>query len=178
MVIFSAGLLISLAVGRLYCSWACPMNTLMRPISWIYKKFNLNRFKGPDFMRKSWFRWLILTFVVVLMAASRQIGLNINIILYLTVFSVIFSLFFEEALWHKSVCPFGTVLSVSEKAAKFGLQVDKGECISCSKCEAVCTNNTILVDENNKREIVNNDCLLCFKCEEACPTDAISYKNL
>jgi polyferredoxin len=178
IVFFGAGILVSLLFGRFYCGWICPMDALIRPISWLYKKLGIKRFKGPDFMRQSWFRWLILTAFVGLMIISRRMNFNLNIILYLSFAAVIFSLFFEEALWHKSVCPFGTILSLSGRVSKYGLQVDKDKCVSCGNCERVCTNNTIIVDQNRKREIINNDCLLCFKCEESCPTQAISYQKL
>jgi NAD-dependent dihydropyrimidine dehydrogenase PreA subunit len=102
---------------------------------------------------------------------------RLRIVTQLISLGVFFILFRNNALQNWIVFV-GTAFSLSGKVSKYGLQVDKEKCISCGKCEEICTNNTIIVDENKKREIINNDCLLCFKCAEACPTKVINYQKL
>jgi len=44
-LIFEIGLLGTLFLGRVYCGWVCPMETLFRPINWLYSKLRLKRLK-------------------------------------------------------------------------------------------------------------------------------------
>ena len=45
-LIFEIGLLGTLFLGRVYCGWVCPMETLFRPINWLYSKLRLKRLKN------------------------------------------------------------------------------------------------------------------------------------
>lgn len=178
IIFFGAGLIISVIVGRYYCAWACPIDTLMRPVSFLYKKLKIKRLKTPSFIKKSWIKWGLLILFIGVMIGTNLLKIKFNLLLYLTFFGVLISLLFEEDLWHKHLCPYGTLFSVFTRPAKYGLKIAEGNCISCGKCEKVCPNNSISIIENNKIRIDNNDCLLCFKCQESCPVGAISFSKI
>lgn len=58
------------------------------------------------------------------------------------------------------------------------MQVDKGKCIGCSKCVAVCPMDSMsLIKEgkNRKVEINVHNCIICGACRYECPVNAISY---
>ena len=38
MIIFLGSALLTLVVSRFYCGWICPINTIIRPITWIKRK--------------------------------------------------------------------------------------------------------------------------------------------
>ena len=37
--------------GRFYCGWACPINTLIRGMNWIKKKFNIKDKSIPEVLK-------------------------------------------------------------------------------------------------------------------------------
>lgn len=178
IIFLGVGIVLSIFVGRFYCAWFCPIETLMRLINWLYRKLNIKRMGTPSFMKKGWIRWLLLIIFIVVMIGTKVLKLKLNLILYLTFFGVLISLLFEEELWHKYLCPYGTLFSVFTRPAKYGLKIVEEKCISCGKCEKVCPNNSISILLNKKRSIDNNDCLRCFKCQETCPVEAISFSKI
>lgn len=178
IIIFGFGAVVSFVLGRFYCGWICPIGTLIRFQSWIYKKLGINRFKVPAIMKSKGLRWLWLILFVGSMVASRIFGLKVNMLLYITLLGVIISFLFEEELWHKYICPYGTILSITAKTSKTGININKDKCTGCGLCQEECINNTIIKLATGEREVNNQECLLCFKCQEVCPVEAIKYSNL
>ncbi len=169
--IFLLGVIISIFAGRYYCGWICPMNTFFRPIQWIYKKLKIKRFKSPKILSNKWSRYFILILFLSAMVMIKLFHIKINLLLYITMFSVVVTLFFEEAFWHRNVCPFGTILSIVSRKAKISMEIEESGCISCGACQKKCPSGSILTREDGKRYNQKNECLLCYQCIEACPTN-------
>ncbi len=178
IMVFGIGVIISLIFSRLYCAWACPIETLFRPINWIYNKLGIKRLKVPDFFKKSWLRWVILVLFVTTMVIFKIFNIRVNLLLYITLLAVAISLIFEEELWHRAICPYGTLLSTFSKHARVGLTINQQQCTGCGICQNSCPNNAIITLDNQRRYIVNKDCLTCFKCQNACPAGIINYEIL
>lgn len=178
ILVFGLSLLLSVALGRFYCGWICPIETLFRPIDAIYKKMKIKRILTPSFLQKEWLRWVILLVFVAMMMVVRSQGLKINLLFFITLVAVFITLFFQEELWHRYLCPYGALLSLFSRAAPLGLKVDKETCNGCSLCQRSCPSKAIFNLEDRKRSIVKNECLTCFKCEEVCPVRAIGFRYL
>lgn len=174
-LVFGAGVLVSLFAGRFFCGWVCPMGTLFRPIGWVYKKLGIKRLGVPKFMEKGWVRVLFLLLFVALMVVTRVLKLKVNVLLYMIVFSVVLTLVFTEELWHRRLCPFGTILSVTSRLAPGGMNIKRDDCIACGKCQRVCPSGSIVTAEDKKRINRPWECLLCYNCVDTCPTDACVY---
>jgi len=175
-LIFGVGLLGAIFLGRVYCGWICPMETLFRPIDWLYAKLRLKRLRTPAIFKNGVFRWTILILFVVLMIAVRVFKIKINLLLYITVFSVLVTLIFEEEFWHRYMCPFGTLLTFFSKKPFFGMKIDKPSCVSCGICQKVCPVSAI-EKESDGMKIDNSECLVCLKCKEKCPKLSITYSR-
>lgn len=175
--IFAAGVIISPFFGRLYCGWACPMHTIFRPISFFYTKTGIKRIKTPSFLKHRAVRFIPLAAFVVVMVLIKRLGMPLPVLALVTVLSVIVSLFFEEALWHNVLCPFGTVLSLTAIPAVSSHRIEQTSCIACGKCQKVCPVHAIDTLENGKRFIRKHDCISCGNCPPVCPTASISYSS-
>lgn len=47
-------------------------------------------------------------------------------------------------------------------------------CLGCEKCTAVCKNNAIYIDPDNKTAVTDrNMCSCCFNCANVCPSNAV-----
>lgn len=175
IIIFGVGLIISLIWGRFYCGWICPINTTLRIKDWVYKKLNINVFDTPKYIKNSWVRWIILFIFVSTMIISRRINVQINMILYILVVAFIISMIFDEELWHKYLCPYSTILNITDKANNKKLVIDNTICKTCGLCATNCPNN-IIFKKNNNYTNESQECLKCFKCQDVCEFNAISYK--
>ena len=177
LIIFGVSTLGSFLFGRFYCGWICPMETLFRPINWIYAKLKIKRLKAPKILKNNTVRWGILALFLFSLVAVRFFQLKVNLLLYITALSVVITLIFEEELWHRYLCPFGTILTLSSRKSFFGLNIDKSSCALCNICQSRCPVNAISKVKTHL-EIETKECLLCLKCVESCPRTSIRYTKL
>lgn len=175
---FAAGALLSLVFGRIYCGWVCPMNTLFRPITWIRKKLGIKPLKTPGFMNHRTVRFVFAALFFATMLITKRMELDLHMPVIITGLSLLVVLFFEESVWHNSICPYGTIFSYSSRPAKKGMMIDEDACISCGKCQKVCPSNAIDTLDTKKRRIRKPDCLVCHSCVEVCSAKAIRYRNI
>ncbi|MDD2333373.1 MAG: 4Fe-4S binding protein [Mesotoga sp.] len=175
-LIFGIGLLGAIFLGRVYCGWICPMETLFRPINWLYSKLKIKRLKTPAVFKNNIFRWTVLVLFVMLMVAVKAFRIRMNLLLYITAFSVLVTLVFEEEFWHRYICPFGTLLSIFSRNPLFGMRVEKTSCVSCGICQRVCPVSAI-EKEDDGMKIDTSECLVCLKCKEKCPKTSITYSR-
>ncbi|MGM0405443.1 MAG: 4Fe-4S binding protein [Thermoplasmatota archaeon] len=111
------------------------------------------------------------------MIALRLLGIELPVLLIITVVGVTFMTVFDEELFHKYLCPYGAILSVTSKPSRYVMRVDTEECIGCSKCQSVCPTDTIETLDSRKRQVIDDECLKCFECQEVCPLDCIEYRK-
>ena len=173
--IFLLGVLLSFVFSRLYCGWACPINTAMIGVSWLKKKLQLKSFNIPEFLKKPWMRYFALLLFVGIFAFSTVSGRKLPVLPAVVVLGVLLTFFFPEALWHRYLCPFGTILQFPARFSKHKMQVDPEKCNNCTICSRVCPAVAVTRDEQS-HQILKADCLVCLNCQRSCPKQAISYK--
>ncbi len=170
--IFLITLLMTPFYGRLYCGYVCPINTLTEATRPLAKKKKL---PVPRFLKHPAVRILVLGLLVLTMALSTRGGRPLPILPLLTAFGVLLSLLYDEALWHRYLCPYGTLLSLPGKLTKKGYTVAPATCIGCTKCVQVCPSDAITM-QDKKALIDHSECLVCGACARVCPVKAIEIK--
>ncbi|WP_069650405.1 4Fe-4S binding protein [Caloranaerobacter ferrireducens] len=177
--IFLISLITAPLFGRYYCGLICPINTLMSVEDWIYKKLKIKRIAVPKWIRKPIFRYIILIAFFGLMATIFITGKKIPVLMIFTALGVVITLFFVPSLWHRYLCPYGILLSITGSFAKRGLVVKNENCIKCGICKSVCPAEAIEMESREQYpKIVPGLCLECFRCTDACPKDTIKYKAI
>lgn len=195
-------LLLTFALGRVYCSSVCPIGTL-QDIAW-HLRLRIRPRKGR-YRKGSDARYLMLgIYIAALVAAIGCIplllepwpafvniisqgsahgmhpalkGLEVGAMLGLicAVVSALAVLLYA-LLWGRDfcndVCPLGTALRVVGSHAVMHIELEPYKCDSCLKCEDVCKASCIDI---KTRTIDNGRCVRCFNCVAACPRDAIRY---
>lgn len=178
LALFAVSLVAALFFGRIYCGYACPMNTLMIPTEWISKKFKLQTDKTPKWLQSGKIGWISLGASLVLMIIGQKVlHRNIPILLIWLVTSVIITLRYKPAVFHNLICPFGVLQKLFGKSAWYSEKVDQSGCIGCKLCEKVCPSDAIKVMDR-KAKIDTSLCLQCTNCVQVCPKDTIHYTKL
>lgn len=72
-----------------------------------------------------------------------------------------------------TVCPIGTALGCLHSQSLMHIAIDPDKCISCMKCEDICSAKCIKVEQ---RTVDNSRCTRCFDCTDICPNDAIRFQ--
>lgn len=173
-LIFAGSLLLALLLGRIYCGWLCPMNTVMIPTEKLSKKLKLQTKNIPKPLNSNILPWIVLVFSIATMVISKRNDIQIPLLLYILILSVLITLRYEPKVFHNHICPFGALQSVAGRFARLSEGVTAEKCVGCKLCEKVCPSEAIEVT-NKKADIDVKLCHQCLNCQTKCPTGAISY---
>lgn len=174
MGIFLLGIVGSFLFGRFYCGWICPIHTSMLAISSFKKKLGIEDRAMAAWMTKPVTRYLALGLFIASFIFIMIRGVKLPILPALVLLAVLLTLLYSEELWHKHLCPYGTILRASSAKSKKGLEISEEDCINCGICMKSCPAGAVTKDESS-HQISQNDCLLCMECLRNCPTKAIDY---
>lgn len=172
-------ILLATFFGRYYCGWACPINTLMKPINWMKKKLGIKRENVPQIFKSEKIRSVI--FVIFLLGLGYtmytiKMGKKFPLPLIIIPMGLVTTLVFNEKTWHRYLCPWGVLFSLTGRFAK--LKIMANTCHSCSVCEKNCPADAIVIDKNKGAVVDSTHCLICFECTSKCPINTMKYKSI
>jgi len=164
--------------GRFYCGFACPINTLIRPVNWLKQNLNIKDKKTPIALKSQKLRGGIL--ILFLIGISYTIytitqGRKFPLPLIIIPLGLITTLIISENAWHRYLCPWGILFSLTGRFSKFGIQ--QSGCSSCSICAKNCPGDAIKIENGMGAIIDPTYCLLCFECTSNCPINVMEYKS-
>ncbi len=177
LALYAGSLIAALIFGRVYCGYICPMNTLMIPVEWISKKLDLQASKSPKWLKNGYFAWITLVISIAAMLLSKRLlHINLPILPFWLVVSVLVTLRYRPEVFHNLICPFGALQRIFGRFAMLSESVDKDACVGCKLCEKVCPSNAIVVSPDDKKAGINAKlCHQCTNCCQVCPKSAIRY---
>lgn len=176
MAIFLGSTIAAFFWGRFYCGWICPINTLIEPINYINKKFGIRRREAPGWIKHPLVRYAILSLFLGFMVFTFSTGIKIPILIILAAAGTFISLFYVPALWHRYLCPYGVLLSITSSSAKYRFYVKDNNCVKCGICESVCDGYAVQMENKQDYPVIDKKlCLQCLKCVHVCPKESIKY---
>lgn len=177
MVIFVGSLLLSTFLGRFYCGYICPINTVMEVIDDDASKKKRIRIKAPTWIKCTAVRIALLILFLGTMVFVFKTGKRLPVLPTLFTFGVLLTIFFEPSLWHRYLCPYGTLFSIFSSKNKKGYKVAAEGCIRCGICVKSCPADAIAWDDKEKDPvIIRKECIVCGKCTKVCPKKVIDFK--
>ena len=178
-------------LGRVFCGWICPMNTLLELVDrcrWLLRLAEI-RERDVTFSRSNKYVLLAAGLGVVAMSSvpylatvyppailSREMhlwvfGAGVGIGLYLILGICVFELLVSKRWWCRYVCPGGALYSLLGRFRLIRIRRDLDKCVGCGDCVQVCQFDLrpMLV------ETTGMECTNCGTCISNCDSDALRY---
>lgn len=176
-------LAVSLALGRVFCGWVCPLGAIFDFHSWILKFMKVRHF-GPS---PSWFRLKYYLLIAVLVFAlfgsmSPLIGLDPVVLLTRVAAAVLqpFGRVSDAWTWQAGMNPMykGYFIDFSTLILFIAIMTYTTK-VSRVWCRTACPLGAYLAVASRhsalRRE--TEGCIQCGICAAKCPTGAIDFKN-
>ena len=186
---------LTLLVGRAYCSVICPLGVMQDVISRIsgLRKKKKSRFSYSG--EKKWLRYGILVIFVVALVAGltplaallapyssygRMVSSVVSpslspvaIVAAVSFVVVAIMSWLGGRTYCNTICPVGTVLGFFSRFALFRPIIDTSKCNSCKRCAKKCKASCI--DAKNHR-IDYSRCVACMDCIKNCKHGALTLR--
>jgi len=198
-IVLSAAIFIILTIlfGRVFCSWMCPIGTIIEFFEIGLKKLNFIPFfekakysRSLTLVRSKLNRYLVLAATPILAIIFRspvycafcpigticrvfhgvcplRVGLETAFIPAAGALSL-----GEKRFWCKYLCPVGALLTVISKINPFiKPKFNKEGCINCELCKKICPQSIDIT-----KDVSLAECTKCLECYIKCPTNCIEIK--
>ncbi|NWF88693.1 MAG: 4Fe-4S binding protein [Ignavibacteriaceae bacterium] len=190
MFIFLAIVLMSLVVGKSFCSWMCPIGFLSELVGDFGEKLFKRKIILPKFLDYPLrsLKYLLLGFflysifyIMTTAAIKAFLDSPYNLVadvkmyyffadisqLSLIVISVLFLLsIVVRNFWCRYLCPYGALLGIASLISPVKIKRNTASCIDCNLCAKACPSN-IKVDK--VKTVLSDECTSCLNCIDACP---------
>ena len=198
--IFFGIILMSLIVGKSFCSWLCPIGFLSELIGDFGQKIFKKKIKLPKFLDYPLrtLKYLMLGFlfysVFFLMSTlavksflDSPYNLVSDIKMYyffadISGFSLIVITFLfllsipVRNFWCRYLCPYGALLGILNFLSPTKIKRNPVSCTDCGLCNKACP-SFIKVDK--VKTVLSDECTSCFNCIDACPVaDTLDLKSV
>jgi ferredoxin len=192
-------LVVTLTVGRGWCSWICFYGGWEEGFSHVAKKRRLNLLPKNKEMREihfgfflfiilaslcqlsciycEWFcpfklttEYFPMNSIPTLVAGVMFIGLFLGLVVVLPILT-------KRRTQCSTLCPFGAFASFTDRISLFRMKIDTDKCKGCLKCASACPFGAIdITTIQEKKGHPELNCAKCGECMNACPQKAISYE--
>lgn len=182
--------LVALLLGRVFCSWICPVSFLSETIDIILLRIPGKRYRKTTIRLPRPLFWVSL-FCELFMAmvagvpifvflsppglAGREIMM---IILFKTVavegvvlLAVLLLHILSPRLFCRYLCPLGALLAIIGSKRRLHIKFDAEKCVQCGKCSKICPLDLKPV----QGETLSAYCWNCGECTDVCSEDALEF---
>lgn len=201
LLVFGSLFILSLFVGRLFCSYVCPMAGMQEAMS----KIQTRRINKKTFFVKwlIFIPWIVVIILLPILFAEGFNGVKIffgmeneelgipgisilsfqGIVIYYIVISVLLLMGFiigKRSFCHH-VCWVGPFMVIGRKISNWlripslRLKPDNEKCIDCKRCERICPMSLDVSNLVQRGDMEDSNCILCGECIDECPKNVIHY---
>ena len=198
IAILAALVVLTLLLGRIYCSVICPLGVWQDIVNWISSR---RKGKKRRFHYKKENRWLrngiwVLYFAAlvadvqvaiallapysawgrIVQSILHPVGMGWAVVAVAAVTLVVTGLlaWIGGRTYCNTICPVGTTLSFFSNFTLFGPVIDADKCTHCHGCEKQCKASCI---DSENQKIDYSRCVDCFDCIDDCKFGAIRLGN-
>jgi len=185
----------SIAVGRGFCSWACMLGGIDEFFSKLLKKPVIKSIES----KWRYFPYAVILAMILLcvlplinpsetgcsplcpLYSAHGSGISIKALVplimlavFIITFLVVLPLLTKKRIFCGFICPVGALQSMTNKISMFNIGIDKEKCNNCGKCIKECP--TLSLDEESlEKGQALLSCTKCGQCIEDCSNKAICF---
>ncbi|NLI79977.1 MAG: 4Fe-4S binding protein [Candidatus Riflebacteria bacterium] len=188
LILFLAVLVGTVVMGRAFCSWVCPIGTLMEGLRYAGKQAGLvwegiwcsplghwlgrvryvllavilyYTYTVADLIFRSW-----CPYYVVLSGQDHELAWWSKWVMLVLGWAALVIPY----VWCKVICPLGAVLGIGRLVSPVAPVIDQGKCTSCRACSRQCPQQINVFEE---KRVWSTDCTQCLVCLDTCPEQCI-----
>lgn len=193
-VLAGAGLtlgLYALIGGRVFCSWACPMNIVTDGAAWLRQRIGVGA--SADLLHlPAGTRYGVLVLALVISALTgvaafewlspvamlhRELLYGAGLGLGGATGIFLLDAFVMRHGWCGHLCPLGAFWALVGRLGQVKVAFDDASCSRCRDCIKVCPEPRVLnFDQAAQRGMVaSGECTSCGRCVAVCPEDSLHF---
>ncbi len=184
-------IMVAIFLGRVFCSWICPISFLSEIIDRVYKLFKKQKRLYDKFCLPKWVLWFsligeilismtIAAPIFVFLSPPGLVGREIMMAVFfrrlaiegVVVIFVLLLHLFTRRFFCRYFCPLGALLAFLGSKRRLRITKDEGKCVNCKICDRACPMD--LKPSEYKNSSVY--CWNCGECVDSCPKTALSFK--
>ena len=188
-------LFMTIVLGRIFCSWLCPVGFLLelnQKIHSFFKKIGIyHEIQFRDYRYFILFLSFILTFFLAFPIISVFDPPHVLSREFMYFFShhaislggaglllgiFVIETFSTSRIWCNSICPSGGGLSLIGAKRLLNIKMDEKRCDICGQCNDVCPYYLKPMRLAEGERFDSTKCDNCGLCRDVCPNGALSYK--
>jgi ferredoxin len=189
VVMFGAVVAMGIVLSRFFCGWFCAFGALQGVFGWLGRRIFRRRLEVPKRLDAvlRWIKYPLLALIVFLtwragdlvirpydpMAAYGHLSAGLAAVwaefgvgLVVLVLVMLLSMLYER-VFCKYLCPLGALNAILSRIPFLRIRREASTCISCSKCDKVCSMN---VEVSTASTVSSPECIACMECVTSCPT--------
>ncbi|OAG28041.1 4Fe-4S binding protein [Thermodesulfatator autotrophicus] len=177
-------------LGRVFCSWVCPISFLSEIQERVLKIFGFKRRKDLILLPRStiWFTLIgdmVLAMMIgaplfVFLSPPGLVGREIMMAVFfhtlaiegVVILLVLFMNFFTRRFFCRYFCPLGGMLAFLGTRRSLKVVRDKDSCTECKMCEKACPLGLSPLKDESRGAY----CWNCGACVDACNFEALKFK--
>lgn len=180
--------------GRVYCSWACPVNLLTDAAAWLNRHLDLKKSLSLSRFTRYWLLAMILILASVtgtivwewlnpVTIFHRGLLFGMGLAWFLLAAILVLDVFVTRHGWCGHLCPVGALYSLLGFAAILRVKAQKREqCTDCMDCFKVCPEPQVIRPalkgyEQSSAIIFSNNCNNCGRCIDICPQNVFCFSK-
>jgi ferredoxin-type protein NapH len=171
--------------GRVFCSWACPVNMVTDAAAWSRRRLGIKTGRVPDAMTRYWLLGAILVATAVTGTLAWEWVNPVSLLHRGLIFGmagalwVIAGIFLYDLLvagrgWCGHLCPVGAFYSLLGHSALLRVSAARrSACNDCLDCYAVCPEPQVIRPAlkqagQDSPLILSANCTTCARCIDVC----------
>ncbi|MDR3090209.1 MAG: 4Fe-4S binding protein [Desulfobulbaceae bacterium] len=187
-----APLTLAFLLGRVFCSWICPLTLLLEIVDWLRRRLGgKKRPSAHSEIVPRWTLWLVLPAellismvlgapLFVIFSPPGLIGRELMMLVFfralamegLLLLALIALELFSRRLFCRCLCPLGALLALTGGKRRLRVQLQADACVDCGRCAKTCP----LGLRPQTDQAASIYCWNCGDCVDCCPSQALRFR--